>query len=851
MQTLIRIILMSSSLFMLTDARSQTNFFHPLAKKNQQTPGYSQFSQKIRQYRLLSLDETAMRAYLLAAPLEFNQARKTIALNIPLPDGSMETFGMVESPVLAPEIAARYPEIKTYSGFSLQRKQVSIRLTLTSDGFNALLLGEADQNMYIEKYNNETGVYALYDTRDAIQPPPELMAICNVTDREMINHSLKSRTPTTTANNSGATLRTFRFAIAATGEFTQAHTDVNTAYAVLVNYVNRLNAVTMRELCVKLMMVSDNKVVYPDPLTDPYDNTSNSTMLGQNQTNLDAIIGSANYDVGHVMGRSFGTGDGVAYIGVLCNSTYKGQGVTREGNATNVGQVFIDQTFFHEVGHQFGMTHSFNSVIPVCTTRKPETSVEPGSGATMMSYGFKCGGDDYIDISITHLQFGPLITYHTVNYEQADAVINAASCKTTLATGNHLPVITVPADMTIPKSTPFVLTGSATDADADALTYSWEGTNIGTMTPDATTILNTAQPPFFRSYGPVTTPVRTFPILSAILDGSNYAKGDKLPSVSVATVERFTVFDNHPGGGATVNASVTVIVDGNSGPFLVTNDLTGTVPGSSTQTVTWSVNNTNNPPVNAANVKISLSVDGGNSFPYVLAAGVPNNGTAGVKIPNITASQARVKVEAVGNIFFDISNTNFAITSVLPVELLAFDAQLQNKNEARLTWQTASEKNNAGFEVEMMDINGTQIFEKVGFMKGGGTTQALQSYNFNVYHLTPSTYYFRLKQIDQDSNFTYSTNQVLVVEGTGFIVNLFPNPVQSVLNMEFYLQKEGDVSLSLFNRLGQATLIVPARHFGSGRQSQLINTSGLASGVYYYRCETGADQLYGKIMVAQ
>ena len=186
MQTLFRPVFTALTLFVLTKIQAQTNFFHAVTKKNQQASDDGRFVQKIKQYRLFDLDEAAMRSYLLTAPMEFNQARKTLSLDIPLPDGNMETFGMVESPILAPEIAALYPGIKTYSGSGLTRKQLSARLSLTSDGFNALLLGEAGQNMYIEKYlANQPNTYAVYDTRDAVRPPPELMASCNVTDREI------------------------------------------------------------------------------------------------------------------------------------------------------------------------------------------------------------------------------------------------------------------------------------------------------------------------------------------------------------------------------------------------------------------------------------------------------------------------------------------------------------------------------------------------------------------------------------------------------------------------------------------------------------------------------------------
>ena len=187
--------------------------------------------------------------------------------------------------------------------------------------------------------------------------------------------------------------------MAATGEFTEKRGGtVATAYNSLVNYVNRMNAVYRTELSVAFSLVTGPGLVYPNALTDPYTNSSTSAMLPENQANLDGSNGpgATNYDIGHV----FGSGGGVAIKGSVCFDGRKGQGVSNMGN-TSYGPldpgyvpyapVFDDQLISHEVGHQFGMDHTFNGSIPVCTTRNRTTSVEPGSGTTIMSYGFTCG----------------------------------------------------------------------------------------------------------------------------------------------------------------------------------------------------------------------------------------------------------------------------------------------------------------------------------------------------------------------------------------------------------------------------------------------------------------------------
>lgn len=449
--------------------------------------------------------------------------------------------------------------------------------------------------------------------------------------------------------------------MAANGEFVAQNGGTQASgFAAVVAYVNRIKGFFRNELAIDVVLVSGTNLIYTNAATDPYDNDNQGLMLQQNHDNCNTVIGNGNYDVAHVWGRSGASGGGVAILGSVCNPTAKGKGVSGEGNISFYSQVFFDQLVLHEMGHQFGMNHTYNSSIPVCTTRHAETSVEPGSGATIMSYGFTCDTDDYFQST----QIGPILQYHTASYEEAQAFISGISCQVITPTNNDAPVVNVPSAYTIPKSTPFALTGSATDPNNDPLTYCWEGTNVGTTTPIVATLADTAQAPFFRSYPQSTSPTRVYPLLSKILDGSNYSVGDKLPSVGVVTTHTLTVRDNNVNGGGVSNASVTVTVNGAIGPFLETTNLSGMYVGSSTQTITWSVNGTD---VATPTVNILLSTDGGMTFPITLIAATPNDGTQLITLPNVNTVTARIKVESVGNIFFDISNTNFSIIPPLNV----------------------------------------------------------------------------------------------------------------------------------------------------------------------------------------
>ena len=125
---------------------------------------------------------------------------------------------------------------------------------------------------------------------------------------------------------------------------------------------------------------------------------------------------------------------------------------------------------------------------------------------------------------------------------------------------------------------------------------------------------------------------------------------------------RVTARDNRAAGGGVNSDAMVLNVTSAAGPFVVTSPNGATTwTGGTQQTVTWNVANTSGGPVNCANVKISISTNGGNTFPIVLAASTSNDGTQTITVPNVASTSARIKVQGVGNIFFDVSNANFTV----------------------------------------------------------------------------------------------------------------------------------------------------------------------------------------------
>ena len=801
MRSIVQSSLLIASLWLtsIPAAQAQKGFFAPIkeAGKSQQTTASQNWS------GTYAIQIEALRSYLAGAPdLQNIKNAQGIALDIPISDDRTETFVMYESQVMAPEIAQRMPEIKTYSGRSLT-SGYQIKLTLSPQGFNALLLDAKGNALVYEKaaVASEQTVYRSYRSKD-IATHPDSRSCGNV---PQVPRTLNGIDPlellgtgqTAAAKfSNGGSLKRYKLAIGATGEFTNTFGGGNptVAYAAVVAYINEVNAVFEQELGVTFQLVTDASYVFPNAATDPYSDGSNvNTTMTENQTLMDGVLGAANYDIGHAFsGTTSSSGGGVAYTGVLCWPGYKAGGASDIGDETNYHRVFSIQLIAHELGHMFNMSHSYNSNIPVCTTRELSTSVEPGSGATVMSYGFTCGSDDYYtEYDGSGRKVGPFLNFHVKSIEQAlTYMANYGTCFTPVAGTNSVPVVDpMPTSYTIPKATPFTLSGTATDADNHLLSYSWEGTDVSDE-PVAANLTNAiltdpAHPPFFRSYPPVATGTRTYPLMSAILNGTNTARGDKLPSVAFTTHHTLTVRDGH-GGVATEDVVVTI--DG-SGPFLITNDPSGSYPGGSNMAVTWSVNGTNAVPVSCTLVDILLSLDGGTTFPTTVATAVPNTGSYTITLPNTPTIQARLKVAPaastasgnVPNIFFDISNENFSIGAPLPFSLLSFEAMVTGSDAATLLWETAQDDHSIGFEIEMSK-DGSR-FSKLGYEPVKGNMQLRRSYQYLVNELATGKYFFRLKQLGNDGSHAYSLVRNVTIDGNRKVA-IFPNPAQDHLTIE-------------------------------------------------------------------
>ena len=640
------------------------------------------------QYLVYGLNRESLETVLASAPMEFSQAARQTQtiLELPSPDGTIVRFRIEESPILAPDIAAQFPDFKTYQGYGIDDPTATARFDTSRNGFHAHVLS-ARGTFLIDPYQaNDRNTYLVYEKHRVER---EGQFHCDLDEKLSMSESTSNLLDFAPEFTHGSQLRTYRLAVATTFEYTNFFGGQANAFIQVGTSVNRVTGVYRRDLAVNFTLVSGTNIVFNVNPEVPANYASNggSGDLAINQTNLDSIIGSANYDIGHVFQTTNG---GVAGLGVVCSATNKARGLT--GFPNPVGDPFDIDYVAHEMGHQFNANHTFNSQAN-CGGSPQVARMEGGSAVSIMGYAGICS-------SIANLARNSIDTFHIYSLTEAINFItvgNGSTCGTFAgSTTNAVPAVAPLTNYTIPFNTPFALTASATDGDGDALTYDWQQYDAGLSAsnyPGSTDDDDTNLLPFrplLRPYLPTAGSTRTFPSLTYILNNENEPPltfigtsatgticagtcitGEDLPSVARTMNFRVAVRDNK--GGISDAGMVATIINTTT-PFRITAPNSAvTLIGNTSQTITWDVSSTNAAPINAANVKISLSTNGGQTFPTTILASTPNDGSETITIPNIGTTQARIKVEAVGNIFFDISNADFTITAAANRKQFDFD----------------------------------------------------------------------------------------------------------------------------------------------------------------------------------
>lgn len=605
------------------------------------------------EFQLYQVATESIVANLNGAPQRLNSNQSNVIISIPNMKGNMERFEVFEFSNFAPELQAQFPELRSYVGKGVDDKGATIRFSVDPSGIQAMIFRTDKHNEFIEPYSQDGTIYAVYESA---RTKGALPFTCSTIDTA-ISNDLTNNIPSTARSSSGQLLL-FRLALSCNGEYaTYFGGTVAGALAAMNATLTRVNGVFEKDLAIHFNLIAnDANVIYTNAATDPYTTMANwNTQL---QNTLTSVIGEANYDIGHMFGATGGGGN-AGCVGCVCNDGTKGRGITSPADGIPMGDNFDIDYVVHEMGHQLGGNHSFSNGV-----EGTGVNVEPGSGSTIMGYAGITAQD-------VQLHSDDYFVYANVKQIQDNMV--GKTCPTRVTLSNVAPIVNAGLDYTIPKSTPFILDGTAVDPNGDVLTYCWEENDTATTQTGAASAASATKTggPNWRSYNPTLTSKRFCPPIARVVANASTTQGLDIVVEALSSVARtlnfvLTARDSYPGAGQTGSDTMIVTVNATAGPFLVTAPNTAVDwPAGTNQDVTWSVAGTTANGVNAAAVDIFLSTDGGYTYPIQLASNVPNDGFETIIVPNNLGTTNRIMVKGYNHIFYDISNTNFTISEPL------------------------------------------------------------------------------------------------------------------------------------------------------------------------------------------
>jgi len=609
-----------------------------------------------KNFEIFELNYQSFEQNLVNTPLRGSNQVSNAIIKVPNNKGVLESFRIYEAPVLSQSLSLEYPDIKSYVGFSSDNSGTRIRMSVSPNGVQTMISYLDSPTVFMQPVKGDSSKYIVYN-RLAKGTNDLGSFTCNTIDeysKSIANEDLIGR------DADDQLLRKFRLAVSVNGEYTTYHGGtVAGALAAINTTITRVNEVFETDMAVTFELVDADELIFTDAATDPYSSMGNWN--GELQSTLTNTIGEAAYDIGHMFGASGGGGN-AGCIGCVCVDGSKGSGITSPADAIPEGDNFDIDYVAHEIGHQVGANHTF-----AFSTEGTGVNSEPGSGTTVMAYAGITGSNDVQQHS------DPYFHYHSINQILNNLVTK--TCWVGTGISNNPPSADAGVDHTIPQGTAYVLKGSATDADSgDTLTYCWEQTDSGQVT-NSSFGPTLASGSMNRSISPSTSPDRYIPNINRVIAGQLTETSPTLGSdwETVATVARtmdwaLTVRDREPTATGLNGQSsfdlMQITVDAASGPFVVTSQTTNeTWDAGSTQTVTWDVAGTDVGAVNTPNVDVLLSTDGGLTFPFTVATGIPNSGSESITVP-VTGGDtttARIMVIGSGNIFFSVNTANFTI----------------------------------------------------------------------------------------------------------------------------------------------------------------------------------------------
>lgn len=852
---------------------------------------------------LFTLNVNEFKQALTSVPAKFS-GQVGAEVYFPNVHGELEKFLVWENSNFEPALQAQFPEIRAFSGYSEVDKSSTINFSIDPTGVQTMVLRADNGNEFIEPYTKDHSVYVLFDAKS--RTTPRLPFTCSTLDQRLAQDLIND--PAISNRSSNLSYKTMRLALSCVGEYTTYFGGtVAGALGGMNATMTRVNGVMEKDLAIHLNIIANNTaVIYLNANTDPYSGAtagSGGAWNAELQTALTSTIGEANYDIGHLFGASGGGGN-AGCIGCVCVDGQKGSGFTSPSNNVPAGDTFDIDYVVHEMGHQLGGNHSFSYA-----TEGTGVNVEPGSGSTIMGYA----GITSYDVQAHSDAY---FTY--ANIKQIQTNLNTKTCPvSTPITDNAIPVITFPVvtantsspstSFTIPKSTPYILKGLVTDPNGDAMTYTWE--SIDSAGSTATAANSVASPtktsgPNFRSFTPSNSPNRYMPAYASVLTGVLSTQWESVNSGARTSKFVFTARDNHASGNQqTSSAGMTVITSNTIGPFAVTsqNTVGESWAQGATKTITWDVNNANTL-AGSTNVNIKLSIDGGQTFPYTLAADTPNDGTEDIIVPSTPASlTCRLMVEPTGNIYYAINSTPFYIGYQVVTNCVTYNYSgvAFNLTNGTNTWTTktinvptAGTISDVNITVNATHSNLQNL--QMAVIRPGGTLATYYnqhctgSANMNVTFdsqaptlacasplegtFAPTNYNLNsLNGFSQQGNWQFGfrdmvngadsgsinsfsiqicsqTTQLLAAPEFGFEnFALYPNPNNGSFTVEFNANSSDKVAIEVHDMSGRT--IYAKSYANSGLFSETLQLANAQAGIYLVTVTNGSNKIVKRIVV--
>jgi hypothetical protein len=855
------------------------------------------FNWPTEEINLIQLDIKALKNSLKNAPKrQFGSAfsekiqQVNSILQMPMPDGSWLQFQVMELSVMHPDLAIKFPQIKSYKGIGITDPTATIYFDISKKGFHGVIFSGKKNMVFIDPLNSENNdLYKIYFKNDA-QKNNDWN--CHFSNDTLIGDKTKNNT----LFKSGLSgLKTFRIAIACTGEYAQYHGGTKElALAAINTTLTRLNGIFERDLSVFLQLVPNNDLlIYLNPYSDPFTNNDGGKLLTENQSVCDDLLGDDGYDIGHIFSTH---GGGLAQYRSVCKNGLKAQGAT--GSAVPEGDSFDIDYVAHEIGHQFGANHTQNND---CNRHIP-TAVEPGSGSSIMGYAGIC---------FPNIQTNSDAYFHAISIEEINSFleIEGGQCMI-LEEGNYSITADAGPDYFIPKSTPFKLVGNAfTELPNEQLIFNWEqfDNQVSLMPPSSQNNIG----PLFRSYPPTSFPERYFPNLNSIIR-NELNMWEVLPGCEREMHFTFSVRGSHLEFGCNDSDNMNVSVVDNAGPFKIINTANLLWIAGTEKEIFWDVAGTNISPINCSKVDVLLSTDGGYTYPIELASNVINDGAQKIIVPNVNTDRARIMVKSVGNIFFDISDSDFSINTTTPfiVSLDVMDVKCRNEKngsiratplggngEYEFLWsngQTGNSLNNlaagnyqvtvySGYDVAVASavlrdpspikiefvLNGSNNSHKnilTAFTSGGtgefnylwnnGSENSfieiatIGNYSVTVTDGNQCSFAksFFADEMDLETEENVGNSNLTSRPNNNKYIHVYPNPSSGIFQIEFYQLNQGGPEIFVYDLLGREMMNHVLLQRKAGIRSADIDLTNLKSGCYILQIREGQLQKNVKIV---